>query len=121
MCTRKEINIVVKNQKLFLFRKKLNFSTLKMAKIIGISKSYYEKIEYGQRSPSYNFLTKFKKSFPDASIEQIFSFKNDLEPQKKENIFINENKQISLFGEEIWGGNLGRKKIQREEEYNGRR
>lgn len=92
----------MKNQNLCLFRKKMNLSVLNMAKIIGISKSYYEKIEYGKRSPSYNFLIKFKKSFPDASIEQIFSFKNDLESQKKEDLYeINEermeNMQISLF------------------------
>ena len=58
--------------KLTAFRLELNKSTAEMAAIIGVSKSYYEKIEYKDRNPSYNFITKFKAAFPDADVGQIF-------------------------------------------------
>jgi len=58
--------------KLLEFRNKLNKSTLEMASIIGVSKSYYEKIEYEDRNPSYNFITKFKRAFPNADVNAIF-------------------------------------------------
>ncbi len=47
-----------------------------MAERVGISESYYEKIEYGDRSPSYNFLTKFKRAFPESDTEEIFLSQN---------------------------------------------
>jgi putative transcriptional regulator len=58
--------------KLTEFRINLNESTSGMAAIIGVSKSYYEKIEYEDRNPSYNFITKFKKAFPGADVDSIF-------------------------------------------------
>lgn len=58
--------------KLLEFRNKLNKSTTEMALIIGVSKSYYEKIEYKERNPSYNFITKFKRAFPNADVDKIF-------------------------------------------------
>ena len=54
------------------FRVSLNKSTTEMAAIIGVSKSYYEKIEYEDRNPSYNFITKFKAAFPKADVDYIF-------------------------------------------------
>lgn len=43
-----------------------------MAKRIGVSPSYYYKVESGYQNPSYKFLAKFKRSFPNASVDQIF-------------------------------------------------
>ncbi|WP_342755899.1 helix-turn-helix transcriptional regulator [Kineothrix sedimenti] len=42
-----------------------------MARSLGVSKSYYEKIEYGERSPSYNFMRKFKDEYPNANVDFI--------------------------------------------------
>lgn len=53
------------------FRKLQNFSQGEMAKAIGVSMSYYSKIESGVRNPSYNFIQKFKNSF-GADIDTIF-------------------------------------------------
>lgn len=62
----------MKNQNLIAFRKDKEMSVANMAEKIGISESYYEKIEHGYRAPSYNFLVKFKQVFPDADADQIF-------------------------------------------------
>ncbi len=62
----------MKNKSLISFRKEKNLSISDMAELIGISESYYEKIEYGNRSPSYNFLRKFKQTFPNANVDNIF-------------------------------------------------
>lgn len=43
-----------------------------MAKRIGVSPSYYYKVESGYQNPSYEFLAKFKRSFPNASVDQTF-------------------------------------------------
>lgn len=58
--------------KLKPFRIKLNKNPSEMALIIGVSKSYYEKIENHDRNPSYNFIYKFKKAFPSADVDDIF-------------------------------------------------
>ena len=50
--------------------KKLTLS--EMAEIIGVSKSLYEKIEYGDRTPSANFIMKFKLRFPEEDINNFF-------------------------------------------------
>lgn len=67
----------MKNYNLILFRKEQNLSATDMAERVGISESYYEKIEYGDRSPSYNVLIKFKRAFPESDIEQIFLSQNN--------------------------------------------
>ncbi len=54
------------------FRKRLNFNTQQMATKIGVSKSLYEKIEFNQRKPSRNFISKFKKAFPEVDINIFF-------------------------------------------------
>ena len=64
--------------KLIDFRFSKNKSIVDFAKMIGISHSSYYKIETGLRNPSYNFLVKFKKCFPDANIDNIF-FANQLD------------------------------------------
>lgn len=66
----------MKNHKLVSFRKERELSMSDMAGKIGVSESYYEKIEYGNRTPSYNFLAKFKDAFPETNIDIIFLSKN---------------------------------------------
>ncbi|MBE7049040.1 MAG: helix-turn-helix transcriptional regulator [Ruminococcaceae bacterium] len=44
-----------------------------MSEKIGISKSFYEKIESGTRQPSYNFIMKFKEVFPSADVNCILN------------------------------------------------
>ena len=62
----------MKNQNLVDFRTEKELSLRDMATKIGVSLSFYEKIEYGQRTPSYNFLIKFKNAFPDSNTDYIF-------------------------------------------------
>ncbi|MBB6622544.1 helix-turn-helix domain-containing protein [Clostridium gasigenes] len=56
---------------LISFRKGLSLSQVEMAGSLGISTSFYIKIELGERNPSFNFLCKFKNSF-NCSIDGIF-------------------------------------------------
>lgn len=60
------------NKQLREFRKSENLSTREISELIGVSKSTYEKVEYQQRSPSFNFLVKFKKRFPQCDTEKLF-------------------------------------------------
>ena len=60
------------NRALIEFRKSIDKTTEQMARKIGVSESYYLKIEYGQRNPSYNFISKFKRAFPKADIGIFF-------------------------------------------------
>ena len=64
--------IKIANKDLIEFRKRKKLSSIEMAKKIGISNSYYQKIEYGDRSPSFNFLKKFKSVFPDVNTDSLF-------------------------------------------------
>ena len=54
-------------------RKSLNFNKKEMANKIGISVSYYEKIESGERYASRNFLVKLKEKFPQFDINIFFT------------------------------------------------
>lgn len=54
------------------FRISLNYTIEKMSEEIGVSKSYYEKIETGNRKPSRNFIEKFKKKFPQFDTNIFF-------------------------------------------------
>lgn len=47
------------------FRIKKKKTQQEMATMIGISKSMYEKLEYGQTKPSINTLKKIKNTFKD--------------------------------------------------------
>lgn len=64
--------VMIMNEVLKEFRTSKMMSIKVMAKEIGVSKSYYEKIEYGERQPSYNFILKFVNRFPDANTDMIF-------------------------------------------------
>lgn len=54
------------------FRKERGMSTQDMADALGISKSWYEKIEYEQRKPSREFMLAFKKAFPMFDVRIFF-------------------------------------------------
>lgn len=54
------------------FRKRKNKTQQEMADILGVSKSYYEKIEYSNREPSREFMEAFKRAFPDFDMNIFF-------------------------------------------------
>lgn len=60
------------NQKLVELRKKDCLTQEAFSQKLGITMTYYSKIEVGVRNPSYNFLIKFKKAYPNESIDDIF-------------------------------------------------
>ncbi len=59
------------------FRDNHGYSKKQMAEILQISNSLYEKIEYKVRTPSINFLNRFKKAFPDFDMNIFFISDND--------------------------------------------
>lgn len=54
------------------FRKKREATQREMANALGVSKSYYEKVEYGDREPSREFMSSFKRVFPDFDMNIFF-------------------------------------------------
>lgn len=54
------------------FRKQYGYSREQMAQALNISISLYNKIEFGQRPPSQNFMTKFKAKFPSFDMNIFF-------------------------------------------------
>lgn len=60
------------NSRLRSFREQQRLSILEMSKSLGVSKSNYEKVEYGQRTPSYNFVKRFKRKYPMADTDALF-------------------------------------------------
>lgn len=60
------------NENLIKFRKEQGLSQVEMAVKLGISKSFYEKIESGARNPSYNFICRFKDIFDGEDADSIF-------------------------------------------------
>jgi len=54
------------------FRKSLGLTRKKVYEAMGISRSYYEKVEYGICKPGRGFIEKFHSAFPDADIVSIF-------------------------------------------------
>ena len=63
-------------EKLKEFRKQAEMSQETMAKTLGITLSMYEKVEQGRANASAAFMKRFKKAFPDASIDLIFFSEN---------------------------------------------
>ena len=55
------------------FRVSKGYSLAEMAKILDVSQSLYEKIEYGDRHPSRNFMMKVKDKFPDFDMNIFFT------------------------------------------------
>lgn len=60
------------NDRLRDFRMKQGMSIQEMSEYIGVSKSAYEKVEYAQRTPSYNFVKKFKSKYPQSNTDLLF-------------------------------------------------
>ena len=54
------------------FRNKYKLTHYEMAEKLNVSKSFYSKVEYGVRNPSFNFIKKFKEVFPNADIDVLF-------------------------------------------------
>lgn len=54
------------------FRAKHGYSREQMAQKLGISLSLYNKVEFDARTPSKNFLDRFKKTFPDFDMNIFF-------------------------------------------------
>lgn len=55
------------------FRISQGKSRAEMATILGISLSFYEKIELGDRNISSNFIRKLKEKFPIVDVNIFFS------------------------------------------------
>lgn len=55
------------------FRTSLGLGIKEVADSIGVSKSLYEKIEYGFREPSRNFITRLKKKYPQFDTNIFFT------------------------------------------------
>ena len=66
------------------FRKEKGFSREQMAQQIGISLSLYDKVEFGARTPSRNFLDRFKKTFPEFDMNIFFGKNTHDSCNKKE-------------------------------------
>lgn len=54
------------------FRISLNKSQNEMAKILGITLSFYSKLELGIKNPSIKTIKTFKEKFPTANVDNIF-------------------------------------------------
>ena len=54
------------------FRESHGYSKSQLASLLGISTSLYEKIEWGIRNPSRDFLFRFKRSFPTFDMNIFF-------------------------------------------------
>lgn len=59
------------------FREHQKLTVAQMSEILGVSRSLYQKIEYGNRGASRKFIQRFKKTFPTSDIVAIF-FTNDI-------------------------------------------
>ncbi len=62
------------------FREELGYSKQQLADFLNISKSLYEKVEWGVRLPSQAFLFRFKQKFPSFDMNLFFTEKK---PVKK--------------------------------------
>lgn len=58
--------------KLKEYRKTINKTQEEMAKIWGITLSFYKQIECGAKNPSINKIKEFKTAFPTANVDNIF-------------------------------------------------
>lgn len=55
------------------FRKENGYSKHDMAQLLDISLSLYEKVEYSDRQPSRNFMSRFKEKFPNFDMNLFFN------------------------------------------------
>lgn len=75
----------MKNQKLIDFRKTKKLTQRQMSELLNVTKSTYEKLEYGIRNPSIDLLQRFSDIFDDFDVN-IF-----LKPNHIKNVYINDN------------------------------
>ncbi|WP_286315234.1 helix-turn-helix domain-containing protein [Romboutsia ilealis] len=54
------------------YRISLKKSQNEMANLLGITLSFYSKIELGLKNPSLNTIKRFKEIFPNADVEKFF-------------------------------------------------
>ena len=54
------------------FRKEKGLSQEKMAKMLNITLSMYEKVESGRAGASAGFMRRLKTAYPEANIDAIF-------------------------------------------------
>ena len=54
------------------FRKSLGLEQIAFANEIGVSFSYLSKVERGFQNPSFTFLCKLKKRYPEVNIDKMF-------------------------------------------------
>lgn len=59
-------------KELFELRKKHNYTQKEMAIYLEVSISFYAKVENGVKMPSYNFVQKIKKRFPEFDTNIFF-------------------------------------------------
>lgn len=64
--------MIHKENGLKLLRYEQQLNQKEMAVTIGVSASYYYKVESGYQNPSYDFLCKLKRCFPEADIDELF-------------------------------------------------
>ena len=62
----------MEREKLKKFRMSLKKSQEEMANMLGITLSFYSKIELGLKNPSLKTIKKFKNIFPKANVDDIF-------------------------------------------------
>lgn len=62
----------MERKKLKQYRNSINKKQDEMAKIWGITVSFYKQIECGAKNPSLKKMQEFKKLFPTANIDEIF-------------------------------------------------
>ncbi len=54
------------------FRESMNLTQSEFAKNIGVSVSFYIKIELGTRKPSREFISKLKAKYPEFDVNKFF-------------------------------------------------
>lgn len=64
----------MKNKRLNMFRKSKQLCLKEISYILGVSQSYYEKVEYGKRNASGNFVKKMIDAFPEDKAEILNMF-----------------------------------------------
>ena len=60
------------NMRLKEFRENMGLTQDEISRQLGMSKSYYSKIESGYQKPSFKFLEDLKKQFPIVSVDEMF-------------------------------------------------
>lgn len=75
------------------FREQLGLTMEEQAKRLEMSVSMYEKIEYGYREPSKNFIEKFKTVYPYIDINIFFDNKVHKNKTKEVNVQLKEKEE----------------------------